>query len=407
MPTYFYTAISSKGERTSGTEIAKNEHELARILRDKGYLTTSAVLHEKKRGGFHLFGFFEKFRGVALSERLLFVRNLNVMAASGVPLSRALDVLALQTKSKRFGDIVTNVRERVVQGQTMSQAMGVHPEAFSELFINMIKAGEESGTLEEVLSHLTLQLEREYDLRSKIKGALMYPAVIVTAMIGVGVLMLTLVVPKLAETFEELGVDLPLTTRLVIATGTFLAERWYLAFPLFFLLVFLFWRAIKTPMGKQIIDTWSLKVPVISGIIQKTNTALMTRTLSSLISSGVPIVRALEITSQVVGNLHFRESLSVSSEKVRKGTKLSASLKEYEHLYPLMVTQMIEVGEETGETGSMLAKIAEFFESEVTNTAKSLTSILEPILMLLVGIVVGFFAISMIQPMYSLISGFQ
>jgi type IV pilus assembly protein PilC len=258
-----------------------------------------------------------------------------------------------------------------------------------------------------VLTQLTLQLERSHELRSKVVGAFMYPSVVIIAMIGVGALMLVLVVPKLADTFKDLGVPLPLTTRIVIAVGTSLANYWYAAFPALLMLLVLAFRFIKTKLGKRMFDAFVLKIPILGGIIRKANAALMTRTLSSLIAAGVPIVRSLEITSQVVGNIYFQDSIRICAQRVAKGERLSASLKEYERLYSVVIVQMVEVGEETGETGHILAKLAEFYEEEVNQVTKNLTSIIEPILMLVIGAVVGFFAISMIQPMYSMLGALQ
>ena len=407
MPTYFYTAIAGTGEKVSGSEVAQDERSLARILQGKGYLLTTAKTEQAKKRLFSSSSLLGKLRPVSLGDKLLFIRNLQVMVSAGIPLPRALDILSAQARNGNFRKILLDVKQKVVEGQSLSEAMREHPVVFSELFTNMIKVGEESGTLEQVLGQLTLQLERLHELRSKVVGALIYPAIVIVAMIGVGTLMLILVVPKLADTFQELEVPLPLTTRIVIGVGTFLAERWYIAFPAMLALLAVAFRLIKTKPGRRILHRFLLKTPVFGNIIRKTNSALMTRTLSSLIASGVPIVRSLEITSQVVGNVYFQDSLSACAQNVGKGGKLSSSLKEYEHLYPIVVVQMVEVGEETGETGHILGKLAEFYEEEVGQITKNLTSIIEPILMLAVGVAVGFFAISMIQPMYGMLSAIQ
>ena len=271
----------------------------------------------------------------------------------------------------------------------------------------MIKVGEESGTLEDVLKVLTEQMEREHDLRSKILGALMYPAVILGAMAGIGVLMLIMVVPKLAETFKELDVELPATTRLVIFLGNFLAEKWYLAILIIVAIVILIRLAARTKQGKKLIDKTILKIPLISSLVKKTNSVYTTRTLSSLITAGVPIVRSLEIVSQSLSNFYFREALKNAAEKVRKGGKLSESLLPYQNIYPSLVLEMVAIGEETGETSAILGKLADFFEEEVTNITKNLSSVIEPILMLIIGGVVGFFAVSMVQPMYSMLGAIE
>lgn len=407
MPAYFYTAITATGEKVSGSEVAQDERTLANILREKGYLLTTATTEQAKKKVLSFGPFLDRFHPASLTDKLLFTRNLQVMVAAGVPLPKALDILSAQTESKSFRKVLLEIKKEVVEGQSLSDSMGNYPAIFSELFTNMIKVGEESGTLEQVLSQLSLQLERSHELRSRVVGALMYPSVVIVAMLGVGTLMLMVVIPLLAQTFEELEVPLPLTTRVVVAIGTFLSERWYIAFPVLFLLLVLAFRAIKTKPGKRAFDAFLLRAPLLGGIVIKLNAALMTRTLSSLIASGVPIMRSLEITSRVLGNTYFSDSLSVCAQRVGKGEKLSGALKEYAHLYPVAVVQMVEVGEETGETGNILAKLADFYEEEVNQVTKNLTSVIEPIVMLLIGAAVGFFAISMIQPIYGMLSAIQ
>ena len=407
MPTYFYTAIASTGEKISGSESAADERQLASILREKGYVLTTIKTEETEGRMRSPLSFFKGMRGVSLTDKFLFTRNLQVMVAAGVPLPRALDILSAQTGNRAFKSVLSEVKKEVLEGKSLSEAMGRHPAVFPDLFTNMIRVGEESGTLEQVLSQLALQLERSHELRSKVLGALMYPSVVVAAMLGVGTLMLIVVIPLLAQTFEELQVQLPLTTRIIIALGTFLAERWYLALLLLVAFAVLAVRALRTERGKRMFDAVMLKTPLLGGIITKLNAALMTRTLSSLIASGVPIVRSLEITSHVLGNIYFRESLEICAQRVGKGERISSTLKDYGHLYPIVIVQMVEVGEETGETGTILAKLASFYEEEVTQMTKNLTSIIEPILMLLIGATVGFFAISMIQPIYGMLNALQ
>jgi type IV pilus assembly protein PilC len=407
MPTYFYTAKSISGESKSGTREAKDEHELARILRQEGYVLISATLEEKIKEKRKLRIPLLFFGKVKLKEKIFFTRNLRVMIAAGLPLPRALKTLAEQSKNKKFRDALEDIKEEVIKGRSFSQALSRHSNIFSELFQNMIKVGEESGTLEEVLRVLAEQMERENELKSKIKGALIYPAVIITAMLGIGILMLIMVVPRLAQTFEELKIELPMTTRFVIFLGNFLAQKWYLALLIILGLVILIRAAIRTKIGKRIIDNITLRIPIVSTLVKKTNSAYTARTLSSLIVAGVPIARSLEIVSRTLGNIYFQEAIAATVDKVKKGEKISTTLKAYQHLYPLIVIQMIEVGEETGETSTVLAKLADFFEEEVTTTTKNLSAVIEPVIMLLIGGAVGFFAISMIQPMYSMLQAIK
>ena len=403
MPRYFYTAKSLKGESISGTREAKDKSQLARILRQEGYILISAVLEEEKVKKRKLEIAIPFLGGVKLTEKMMFTRNLGVMVAAGIPLPRSLETLSGLAKSKRLKTALIDVREEVLRGKNFSDSLARHSDIFSELFISMVKVGEEAGTLEEVLRVLTQQMEREHELKSKIIGALMYPAVIISAMIGIGFLMLVMVVPKLAETFAELNIELPPTTLLVIGIGNFAANYWYLLPLIILVLLVLFRMILRTKIGKKTIDTLTLKIPIISGLLRKTNSASTARTLSSLITAGVPIVRSLEIVSGALGNIYYKKAIAEAAEKVRKGGKLSETLEQYENIYPTLVIQMVAVGEETGQTSDILAKLADFYEEEVATATKGLSSVIEPIIMIIIGGAVGFFAVSMIQPMYSML----
>ena len=402
MSRYNYIAKTLQGKSCSGTLEAKDEHELARILRKEGSILIKATSEEEEHK--KKFLITVSFLGrVSLTEKIMFTRNLRVMIAAGVALPRTLRILADQAKNKKFRKTLLKIREEIVKGRAFSESLDKYPSIFSELFVSMVKVGEETGTLEEVLRILTQQMEKEHEIKSSIKGAMIYPAVIIFAMVCIGVLMLIMVIPKLAAVFSELEVELPLTTKIVIATGTFLSKFWFLLPVGILVFLFLLRVILKTKTGKLVFDTFVLKIPIIAPIIKKTNSAHTVRTLSSLIAAGVPIVRSLEIVSGTLGNVHYKKAISEVAEEVKKGAKLAGVLKRYENIYPTLVIQMIEVGEETGKTSDVLEKLAEFFEEEVANTTKNLSAVIEPVLMLIVGAVVGFFAISMIQPIYSMV----
>ena len=404
MPKYFFTAKSQKGETYSDNREAKDEQDLARILRPEGYVLISAVKEgtKKKISPRSWQGLFA-FGGVSLKDKMMLTRNLRVMISAGISIPRALKTLAEQSQNKKLKKILGEISERIIGGENFSDSLAFYPGAFSPLFCSMVKVGEESGTLEKNLDILAKQMERDHALKSKIQEAMMYPLVIILAMIGIGAMMLVMVVPKLAETFKELEAELPITTKIVIGLGTFLAEKWYLA--IFFSMIFLLLvRAVlKTKKGKVVLDAILLRLPVVSIIVKKTNAAHTVRTLSSLIAAGVPLVRSLEIVSETLGNSFYKNAIAASLEKVKKGEKLSAALRPYQSLYPPTVIQMIEVGEETGETSGILEKLGDFFEDEVSQATKNLAAVVEPVLMLIIGGVVGFFAISMVQPMYSML----
>ncbi|MDD2731940.1 MAG: type II secretion system F family protein [Candidatus Pacebacteria bacterium] len=405
MPYYSYIAKNLSGEPKSGASEAKNEHELAKVLRREGYILISASIEErsKKRLEFYI-PFFKK---VSLVEKIMFARNLGVMIKAGIPLPRALRIIVEQAKNKKLKIALNNIADEITKGKSFSESLINYPDIFPELFSSMMKVGEESGTMEDSLNILVSQMEKEHELKSKIKGAMIYPAVIIGAMILIGFLMMILVIPKLAETFTELSIPLPLTTRIVIAIGIFSSQFWYL-FPLFILVLVAAVRfALKTKTGKIAIDTIILRIPLFSVFVIKTNSARTVRTLSSLIKAGIPIVRSLEIVSRVMTNVYYRRAMEEAAEEVKKGSKLGEILKKHKDVYPNLVIQMIEVGEETGETSGILEKLAEFFEEEVANAAKNLSSVIEPVLMLIVGAAVGFFAVSMIQPIYSMVGAMK
>jgi type IV pilus assembly protein PilC len=403
MPKYSFLAKSLDGRTETGVLEAKDEFELAKMLREKGLILIKVEKKKEKKK----FKFSLPFRSVSISEKLFFTRNLKVMISAGVPLPRAIISLSQQTKNKKFKTTLEKISEKIVKGEKFSDVLSLFPQIFNEFYQSMIKVAEETGKLEDVLEILARQMERENELKSKIIGAMIYPAVIVCALIGVAALMLVVVVPKLAETFKELGVQLPLTTRIVISLGTFLEKNFLVLFISLIFLIFLFLQFLKTKVGKRIFDKISLSIPIFSSLIKKLNSASTARTLSSLISAGVSLPRALEITANTLGNVFYKEVLFEAAEKVRKGGELSESLKPYQKIYPLTLISMVEVGEETGETSEVLSKIADFYESEVSDAAKNLTSIIEPVLMLIVGAAVGFFAISMVQPMYSMLQAIK
>ena len=401
MPRYVYIAKSSGGKREKGVLEAEGEFQLARTLRGQGLILISAQEEQeiKEEGGIQI-PFLKK---ISLLEKMMFTRNLRIMISAGIALPRVLEMLSKQTRSKKFAEALVGVKDEIIKGKSFSDSLSDYPDIFPELFSSMVKVGEEGGRLEEVLGILTRQMERDYELNSKIKGAMMYPMVVISAMLGIGALMLIMVIPKIAETFRDLEIELPRTTQFVMWLGETMASKWYLMLAIMISAVFLFLRLKKTEKGKRMIDALMLKIPIVSPILKKTSSAYTTRILSSLIASGVPITRSLEILSNTLGNVYYKEAMRVASEKVEKGVKLSTVLADYQNIYPSLVIQMVAVGEETGKTSEILDKLAGFFEEEVANATKNLASVIEPIIMLLIGGAIGFFAVSMIQPMYTML----
>lgn len=397
---YSFRAVDKLGQSVTGEREAASERELADALRREGFLLLEAEAAGKIKSKKLSFEIPNPFRRVTLVERMLFARNLAVMVGAGLVLNRSLEALDEQSGNPKFKKILVDLRESIVAGKTFSESLRPYEKIFGILFINMVEAGEISGNLVKVLKILAKQMKRDHDIRAKVRGAMIYPAIVLFALVLIGVLMMIYVVPTLTQTFAELDVQLPLTTRVIIGTSNALLNYyWYIGGALA-AAVFGFTRLLKSPAGKRFFDKIIIRVPVFGPLIQKLNSARFARTLSSLISAGVPIIRSLEVTAAVLGNANFRESLETASASIQKGEPLSQILKKHPELYPAMVTQMVQVGEETGTTSQMLLRLALFYEGEVSDTTKNMSSIIEPVMMLVIGGIVGLFALSIIQPIY-------
>jgi len=340
--------------------------------------------------------------GVKTDEKITFTKNLAAMISAGLPLTRALSVIDRQTKNKALKKIVMDLESEVKKGSSFHEALARHRKIFSELFIAMTKAGEESGTLADSLAVVARQMEKANNLQKKVKGAMIYPSIILSAILIIGVLMMIFVVPTLSNTFKELGVELPAATRAIINTSDFLAGNVVLTI---FLLIGFFGGSyffLKSKIGGKVMLFLSLKVPVIGELVRETMSARAARSMSSLLSSGVEMLSALSIAGEVVGDNSFGKVIKEAEERVRKGEALSVSFVEHDKLYPVFMGDMISVGEETGKVADMLGQVATYYEVDVEERTKDLSTIIEPILMLVIGSAVGVFAMAMITPIYSL-----
>ena len=344
--------------------------------------------------------------GVKSSEIIRMAKNMSAMIAAGLSLSRALSVIDRQSGNKRLKAIITSISESVKKGSSFHSALSEYPKVFSELFIAMIKAGEESGSLADALTVGSVQMERAEELVRKIKGAMIYPVIIVTAVIIVGILMLMYVIPTLTSTFTQLGVQVPFATRVIVALSDFMVT--HALFVLIALVVFVVGSItfIRSRLGGRIVIAIALRLPVVGELVRETYAARTARTLSSLLSAGVPILDALSITKEVVRADAFAKVVEEAEMRVKKGELLSTSFSEHTELYPILMSEMVMVGEETGKVAEMLKQIAEFYEEDVAEKTKNLSTIIEPVLMLFIGTVVGIFAVSVIAPIYSLSSAF-
>jgi type IV pilus assembly protein PilC len=404
MALYKYKFIKDEQEHEETKEFADKAALYAAVRSDNASIISAEEVKNKKTP-FKIFSLKKKIKS---QEIITFAKNLSVMIDAGLAVSRALTVLTKQSKNKKLIVVLENINISVNGGETLSKSLEAQPNVFSSLFVSMVKAGEESGKLSYSLRVIADQLEKSQNLSKKIKGAMIYPTVIMSLILVIGILMMVYMVPTLTETFKGLNILLPLPTRVIIAISDFLVANFLLTIIAIIVLATGFMSGLKTQRGKNMLDFVTLHTPVIKNMAKEVNAARTARTLSSLISSGVDIVSAIGITSEVLQNHYFKNLLEKAAKKVEVGELLSASLAgENKNLYPVFVGEMLSVGEETGKMTDMLDNIATYYEAEVDQKTKDLSTIIEPFLMILIGIVVGVFAIAMMLPTYSLVDAIQ
>lgn len=402
MPKYIYTAKSYSGETKGGEAVAQDEKSLAQQLRAEGFLVTSVSPVEEESKKIAGVKFLDQFNSVPLKEKMMFARNLSVMVASGLTVSRAVENLALQTKNKIFRKNLTDIFEELQAGKSLSEGLAKYQSVFGDLFINMVRVGETAGNLDEVLKIVAVQLEKEHELKSKVKGAMVYPAVILTVMVCIGIIMLIFVLPKLTAVFKDMGAELPMATRVVMGISDALRNHGLIVGIGFVIFVLFMQYFLRQKAGKKMISLISIKFPLFSPLVKQTNCARFARIYSSLLKSGVGAVEALKIISHTLTNYYYCEALLNSTEDIQKGVSLSKILSDHQDIFPLLVSQIVQVGEETGKTEAVLLQLAEFYEAEVDQITKNMSAIIEPLLMVIIGVAVGFFAVAMLMPMYSM-----
>ena len=406
MPRFHYKAIDVKGEKIEGTVEAVDRFDVYRIVRKEGRNIIS-VKEEKEGFSFSLSSLSklnEMIGTVKLSDKIIFTRNMAAMIDAGLTISRALTVMQRQMKNPIFKRTLKQIDDYIRSGSSFSDALRKFPKIFSPLFVAMVHAGEEGGVLGDSLRTIAQQMDRAYTLKKNIRGALIYPTIVIIAMVVIGILMLLYVVPTLSSTFEELGADLPGTTQAVVSISNFIIEHTLLTLGLMALASGSFVYALHTRIGRRIFEAFILHLPIIKGLVHETNAARTTRTLSSLLVSGVEVIAALKITREVVQNSYYKDVIKLAEKEIEKGGPISKVFLEHDKLYPALVGEIIAVGEETGKLSEMLMQIATFYEDEVAQKTKDMSTIIEPFLMLIIGAGVGFFAMAMIAPIYSLSS---
>lgn len=400
MALYKYKARDKEGKIYERSVDVKNRVDIYPIIREEG--GTLVSIEEVK-------SFLSKdilaglFTGIKTHQKIIFAKNLGLMMEAGLPVTRALSVMGKQAKGKSLKQLFSDIETDISHGQTLSESLGKHPRVFSPLFVSMVKAGEESGNVSGALAIVSNQMEKTYLLAKKVRGAMIYPAVIIAVMIALAILLLIFMVPTLTATFEGLGVELPLPTRILIASSNFLVENTLLVLgglALFIGLAIMFFRS---KVGRNLTDVVFLRLPVVGEMVKEFESARSARTLSSLLSAGVEIIIAIDVATDVLQNHLYKEALKRARTAVEKGEPMSAVFIERESLYPRFVGEMVAVGEETGKISEMLKGVADYYEEEVDQKTKNLSTIIEPVLMIIIGIGVGVFAISMLAPTYSLV----
>jgi len=398
MATYEYTVHDSKGKVTNGAIESDSREDAATSLMDRGLTPVSIIEHKKS----NVFQKIKNFTLIPSGEKVLFAEELATLINAGVPIDQALGILESQTSNKKLKDTISHLSRDVQGGLSLSSSLAKYPDVFSTVFVNMTKAGEVGGTLDEALTNLAEQLAKDHELVAKIRGAMIYPAVILVAMIGAMIYMMLTIIPQLAIMFEDLGGKLPITTQSLIFISQALTKYGIFTFAIIAFIVFAYRYALKHYYYFRLfIHKIILKTPVFGRLTKKVNIARFARTLGSLLGSGVNVPESLSIVAESTKNLVFKEAIEKTAEKVQNGTTIAENLKVFP-IFPTLVPQMIAVGEETGALDTILKKIATFYDREVNNITNNLTVLLEPMIMIVIGVMVGYMIISIIGPIYQM-----
>lgn len=399
----YYKAVTSKGESIDGLIEARDPSEAAAYLRSKELLPIKIIKSEKSKFE-NLIPFFgEKVKS---SEIVSLTRQLSSMLTSGMTLLRSLEILRNQIGNHVLVDIVDNIIKDIQEGSSFSRAIAKHPTVFSPVYIALIEASEGSGLLDKAFSRLADTLEKQQKLKGTVKGALTYPAIVVLMMVIVVFVMMIFVIPQISTLYQSMSVSLPLPTLILIQLSNFFVSFWYLIIGFLALLWFGFKRWDKTIEGKLTIDSISLKIPIFGALIKKTILAEFSRTLGALLASGTLVVEALDKVSNTTGNIHYKNAIVDISKRVEKGVSIGDAMSLY-YLFPPNLIELVKIGEETGKLDETLIKASEYFENEVDQTVKTLSTALEPIILVILGIGVAFLVISILTPIYQITSSIK
>lgn len=399
MARFTYKAKDAKGITQKGIVEALTDKQAILLLHEKGYFVISVKLASSS------FSFFSHGLNISFEELILFTRQLATMITAGLTLTESLSILQQQLNKPALLKLVNQIEDEVQGGKSLAQVLEKYPKIFPPIYIALVKAGEASGKLDIILTRLADNLEKSRDFKSKVKGTMIYPTIVISGMGIVTFIVMTVVVPRLTTMYKEFGVSLPLPTQILIAMSNILVNSWYLIIGglVIFGMIFLKWK--ETWFGKHLLASFALNVPIFGSLVRQSTLVEVTRTLSMLIEGGVPILVALDISQNATSNILYKEVFASTASKVEKGFSLSEPLSN-NPLFPPILGQMVAVGEQTGKLGDSLGKLSKYFETEAENAIHSLTTMMEPLIMIILGLGVGFLVMAVLLPIYSLTSKF-
>lgn len=402
MAKYTYVALDSDDKKLTGTVEAKTLTAAQSVLKERKLKVLHIAEEKKNRLMLPNIGGGK----VKLKDMVIFTRQLATMINAGVPIVRSLATLQVQTENEAFKKVIAQISKDVEGGMAFADALERHPKVFSPIYVNMVRAGEAGGILDEILKKLAVQQEKDAKIRGKFKSAMTYPIILLTITLGVFLLLMVFVMPRIGKIIQDLAgedAELPTMTKIMLGISDFMVTKWYIVLGISIVTAYFLRRYVKTPKGRLQKDTLLLRLPVLNTVIRKVAIARFARTFASLIGAGVTVIESITVTSKAIGNAVIENELMAASKEVANGQQLSVPLANSK-VFPPIVSQMMAIGEETGQTDQILVKVADFYEEEVDATVDSLSSILEPIMIVVMGAMVGLIAASVIGPISNLSS---
>lgn len=402
MTDYIYTAVTKDGKKVKGTISANTQSRAMAMLREQGLVPTKVEQQTLLNKDLNI----SIGGGVKPRDLSVFCRQFQSILAAGVTIVEALGMLVDQTENKVFAKTIKETQTAVQKGSTLAEAMKAHPKVYPAILVNMVEAGEASGSLEVAMERMSIQFEKSARLKALVKKAMMYPIVIIIVAIGVLIAMSLLVIPQFAEMFSSMGSELPGITKAVMAFSNFLMHKWYLLILIVVVVAIVVSAFAKTETGQVVFGTIAIKAPIFGKLSVKTASASFARTISTLMAAGISLSEALDITSRSMKNIHFKRALQAAKKEVEQGTNLSEPLRKC-GLFPMMIPQMVKIGEETGNIDGMLIKAADYYEDEVEIATGSLTTLMEPLIIVVLGAIVAVLVLAMYMPMIDMYSGME